>query len=206
MARKPEYTEPLTVKERKFAADNHNLVYSFLHRFGYSLELYYDIAIFGYLKSVQIYNRREDLKNKYTFPFISQQYMRSEIGNHCRTENAIKRKSSGTVISLDAEYLETENLYNCISVVGGKSPESEIVAMERVTELLNSLSDTQREITQMKIEGYSNKEIYSALEMKSSTYYMEVQRIKKILAEMISQNISITNQSVDNRKDGRYYV
>lgn len=106
MARKPEYTEPLTVKERKFAADNHNLVYSFLHRFGYSLELYYDIAIFGYLKSVQIYNRREDLKNKYTFPFISQQYM----------------------------------------------------------------------------------------------------RIKKILAEMISQNISITNQSVDNRKDGRYYV
>ena len=143
------------------------------------------MAIFGFLKAVQIYNRREDLRNKYAFPFISQQYMMSEIGNHFRMENVKKRKPSETIVSLDAEYLETENLYNCIGVIGGKSPESEILAMERVTELLNSLSDTQRKIAELKVDGYSSKEIYSALEMKSSTYYVEVQRIKKVLAEMI---------------------
>ena len=177
--------EPLTDFGRKFATENHNLVYDFLHRHGYSLEIYYDIAIFGFLKAVQIYNRREDLRNKYAFPFISQQYIRSEIGNHCRMEDAKKRKPSGTLVSLDAEYAETENLYNCIGVVGGKSPESEIVAMEQMTEMLNSLSDTQRKIAELKVDGYSSKEIYSALEIKPSTYYVEVNRIKKVLAEMI---------------------
>ena len=177
--------EPLTDFERKFATENHNLVYDFLHRHGYSLENYYDIAIFGFLKAVQIYNRREDLRKKYAFPFISQQYMRSEIGNHCRMEEAKKRRPPGTLASLDAEYAETENLYSFIGAAGGKSPESEIVAMEQMTEMLNSLSDTQRKIAGLKIDGYSSREIYSALEMKSSTYYVEVNRIKKVLAEMI---------------------
>ena len=59
--------EPLTDFERKFATENHNLVYDFLHRHGYSLENYYEVAIFGFLKAVQIYNRREDLRNKYSF-------------------------------------------------------------------------------------------------------------------------------------------
>ena len=177
--------EPLTEFERKFATENHNLVYDFLHGYGYSLENYYDVAIFGYLKAVQIYNRRGDLRSKYAFPFISQQYMRSEIGNYFRTEGAKKRRPSGIVVSLDAEYTETENLYNCIGAVGGKSPESEVMTMERVTELLKGLSHTQRKIAEMKIDGYKSKEIYSALEMKSSTYYVEVQRIKKVLAEMI---------------------
>ena len=177
--------EPLTDFGRKFAAENHNLVYDFLHRHGYSLEKYYNVAVFGFLKAVQIYNCREDLRNKYAFPFISQQYMRAELGNHCRMEDAKKRKPSETLVSLDAEYAETENLYNCIGVAGGKSPESEVVAVERITEILSSLSDTQRKIAELKVDGYSSKEIYSALEIKPSTYYVEVNRIKKVLAEMI---------------------
>lgn len=176
--------EPLTDFERKFAAENHNLVYDFLHRHGYRLEDYYDIAIFGFLKAVQIYNRREELRKKYAFPFISRQYMRSEIGNYFRKEGAKKRKPTGTVISLDAGHSGTENLYNCIGAAGGKSPESEAIGMERVTELLSSLSATQRKIMEMKIGGYGSKEIYSALEIRRSTFYAEVQRIKNVLAEM----------------------
>lgn len=177
--------EPLTDFERKFATENHNLVYDFLHRHGYSLEKYYDVAIFGFLKAVQIYNRREDLREKYAFSFISQQYMRAEIGNHRRTETAKKRKPSGTLISLDAEYAEMENLYNYIGATGGKSPESEMMAMEQITEMLSSLSDTQRKIAVLKVDGYNNREIYSALEIKPSTYYVEIKRIKNVLKEMI---------------------
>lgn len=181
--------QPLTDFERQMATENHNLVYDFLHKRGYSLENYYDIVIFGYLKAVQIYNRREDLRNKYAFPFISQQYMRSEIGNYLRMESAKKRKPLGTVVSLDAEYTETENLYNCIGVDNGKTPESEVVAMERITEILSSLSDTQRKIIEMKLDGYSNREIYLTLEIKSSTYYVEVKRIKKVLSERMGDRI-----------------
>ena len=175
---------PLTDSERKFAEENHNLVYRFLHQYGYSLENYYDIAIFGFLKAVQIYSHREDLRKKYAFPFISWQYMRSEIGNHFRTESAKKRKPSGTVVSLDMEYWKTEDFCDCIDVSGGKSPESEVVTMEYMTGILNSLSETQRKITEMKIDGYRSKEICSVLEMKPSVYYLEVRRIRKALKKM----------------------
>ena len=87
--------------------------------------------------------------------------------------------------SLDVEYAETENLYNFIGVADGKSPESEVVAMERMTELLNVLSDTQRKIMELKIDGYSSREIFSALEMKPSTYYVEIQRIRKVFQSLI---------------------
>lgn len=177
-------SEPLTNFEREFATKNHNLVYSFLHRYGYSLEIYYDVVIFGYLKAVRIYNRMENVRNKYDFSFVSWQYMRVEIENHFKKENAKKRKPVGMVVSLDAEYAATEALYNRICIAG-QSPESEIMALEELTELLNSLSITQKSIVEMKINGYSSKEIYSLLEIKQSTYYVEVQRIKKALKEIL---------------------
>lgn len=177
--------ENLTDFERKFATENHNLIYDFLHKYGYSLENYYDVAVFGYLKAVQIYNCREDLRNAYAFPVISRQYMRAELGNYFKMENAKRRKPPEIVVSLDVEYSETKNLYNCIGASNGKFPETEVLEMERVMEFLNSLSDKQRKITEMKIYGYNSREIYQMLEMKSSTYYMEVKRIKKALTERI---------------------
>ncbi len=54
-----------------------------------------------------------------------------------------------------------------------------------MTEFLNGLSDTQRKIAQMKLDGYSNKEIYLSLEIRRSTYYVEMQRIKKTLEKVI---------------------
>ncbi len=60
-----------------------------------------------------------------------------------------------------------------------------MLEVERMTEFLNGLSDTQRKIAQMKLDGYSNKEIYLSLEIRRSTYYVEMQRIKKTLEKVI---------------------
>lgn len=84
-----------------------------------------------------------------------------------------------------AEYSETENLYNCVGNISENSPESEMLEMEQLTEFLNGLSYIQRKIAQMKLDGYSNKEIYLSLEIRRSTYYVEMQRIKKTLEKMI---------------------
>ena len=86
---------------------------------------------------------------------------------------------------MDAEYSETENFYNCTGIIGGRTPEMEMLETERFMEFLDGLSDTQRKITEMKVDGYNNKEIYSALEIKPSTYYVEMKRIKNVLTEMI---------------------
>lgn len=36
---------PLTEEQRRFAEQNHNLVYKFLHQHGLSIDEYYDIVI-----------------------------------------------------------------------------------------------------------------------------------------------------------------
>lgn len=176
--------QPLTEVEKQQAEKNHRLVYSFLHRHGYPIEDFYNVVIFGYLKGIQIYSRRENLQNKYQLAFICEQYMRSEIGNYFKGENAKKRKPMETIISLDGDYMEMENLYDCI---GGKSlePEAEILEAELLSELLENLSGIQRKIVEMKMKGYSNKETYLILGIKPSTYYKKMQRMKLVMERLV---------------------
>ena len=180
-----KYTlQPLTELERSQATENHNLIYSFLHRHGYDVENFYDVVIFGYLKGIQTYNRRKDLRNKYQLAFICERYMSAEIGNHFRAENAQKRKPTEKMISLDADYAETENLYDC---TGGKTadPESEIIGADLRAQLFENLTKSQRKITEMKMDGYDNKEIFLLLAIKPSTYYKEIKKIKLIMENLI---------------------
>ena len=171
---------PLTEPEKAYATANHNLIYSFLRKFKYDVEEYYSIATIGYLKAVQIYLRREDLRNQYTFQCISFQCMRSEIGNYIKAMTTQKRKPTEPIISLDAEYYDMESLYNCI---GGKSLESEIMEAESLAELLENFSEIQQDIMKLKLEGYSNKEICESLEIGATTFYKELRKIKDSLME-----------------------
>lgn len=182
--------QPLTKMEKRMTEENHNLVYSFLHKHRYSIEEFYNVVIFGYLRGIQVYNRREDLRKKYQLAFICEQYMRVEIGNYFRTENSQKRKPMETIISLDSSYTETDSLYN---LVGGKSAEDELMESELIEELLENLSEVQRDILKLKLEGYGNKEVYLALEIPSSTFYKEMSRIKIVVEKLVGQGIP--NQS-----------
>ena len=166
--------EKLTEAEKKLAEENHNLVYAYLRTYGYSIETYYNVVIFGYLKGIQVYCRREDLQKRYDLPFICWQYMRAELGNQFKTETRQKRKPMESVLSLDADY-EEENLHNC---VGRKSAEEEVLEVETVLDLLERLSEVQRKIAEMKMDGYGNKEIFLLLKLPESTFYKEMKRIK----------------------------
>ena len=175
-------SQALTEKERNFIMENHNLVYSFLRKYGYSIEEYYNIAIFGLIKSAQAYCRRKDLQERYTFAYISYLYMRAEMQSHFKMENSKKRRPAEILLSLDADCGEKESFYNC---TGGKSFEMDIMMQETLKELLKNLTEVQRKITEMKLEGYSNKETYVVLRIKPSTYYKELQRIKTALEKVL---------------------
>lgn len=171
---------PLTEPEKAYATANHNLIYSFLRKFGYDIEEYYNVAVIGFLKSVQVYHRRKNMRKQYSFQCISYQYMRSEIGNYIKATQAKKRRPAEIIISLDAEYADNETLYNCIV---GKSLEAEIMEAESITELLENFSDIQRHIIKLKMDGYKNKEICVMLEIGATTFYKELRKIKDSLME-----------------------
>lgn len=172
-----------TEQEKIFAEKNHNLIYAFLHTYKYSVSEYYNIVVFGFLKAVQAYHRNEDKHNKYDFQYFAWQHMKSEIGNYLKMENAKKRKPEYGTVSLDAEYSETEALHNCI---GGNSAEDEAMEKELLNLILDNLSDTQRKIVCMKVDGYSNKEMIVFLEIPSSTFYKEMERIKSVVEKVLN--------------------
>lgn len=176
--------QKLTEQEKREAEKNHSLVYSFLHRHKYSIEEFYNVVIFGFLKGIQVYYRREDLRKKYQLAFICEQYMRAEIGNHFKMENSKKRKPEEAIISLDADYAETENLQNCI---GGKSSETEVMEKLLLMELMENTTESQRKIIELKLDGYNNTEVCLVLGMPSSTFYKEMSRIKVIFGNMVGQ-------------------
>lgn len=175
--------EKFTKQEQRFAEENHNLIYGFLHEHGYSIEEYYDVALFGFLKSVQAYHRKEKLKGNYNFSYIAYQYMRAELSNHFQKENAKKRKPVGIVISLDADYARGENLHNFCAV--GKSAEDEVMESEALAEIMEILSDIQRKIISLRMDGFNNREIFLFLEIKPTSYYKELHRIKAEIEKYI---------------------
>ena len=174
--------QPFSETEKIFSTENHNLIYKFLRKHGYSIEEYYTIAVMGFLKSVQVYHRREEMRKQFDFPHVAYMYMRAEISNNFKKERTEKRKPVERIISLDAEYAEAENFYNCI---GGKSLEMEYLEEESMMELLENFSELQRKIIQMKMEGYNNKEICVMYGINLSTYYKEMNRIKALLMEKL---------------------
>lgn len=174
--------QPLTAREKRLAEENHNLVYSFLHQNSYSIEEYYNIVIFGYLKAVQAWCRSVKKRKKYCLSTLTWLYMRAEVGNHFRTGNYQCRKPTEGIISFDAEYAETENLYNA---VGGESVEDGVLEEELLNDIMENLSELQKKITQLKINGYSNKETYLIIGMRPSTYYKEMKRIRAIVENIL---------------------
>lgn len=159
--------QPLTEQEKQFAEKNHGLVYSFLHRYKYSIDDFYDIIIFGFLKAVQVYHRKENVKWKYDFAFIAWQYMRSEVGNYFRMESALKRKMETATIVLDERYIGTE--YDL---------EDGFIRRESFLEYIQELDKEQRKMIGWRIRGYSNAETCDRLGMRKSTYYKKWNRIK----------------------------
>ncbi|MDD3361535.1 MAG: ECF-type sigma factor [Hespellia sp.] len=184
MKAKRNKLHPLSEYQKQTAEKNHNLIYGFIHRFGYSVEEHYSILVFGYLKAVQIYDERADLQRKYDFTFIAWMYMRSEIGNFFRMEKSKRRYTENGVVSLDTECADMENFYN---TVGGKSVESNIMDEITMEILLQDLSAIQRLIVELKVYGYSNKEVYLVLEIKPSTYYKELGRIRNRLESILEK-------------------
>jgi RNA polymerase sigma-70 factor (ECF subfamily) len=90
--------KPLTTEQSAYAAEHHNLIYTFLHKHGYSVDKYYDVTVFGYLRAVQKYHEREELR-VYAFSTIAFAAMRTEMSNHRRAMS--RRSSRYDIVSFD---------------------------------------------------------------------------------------------------------
>ena len=69
---------PLTKEQRRFAEENHHLVFTFLNQKDLPESAFYDVVIFGYLKAVQEYCEVQAL-HRFKFSTLAFQRMRSSL-------------------------------------------------------------------------------------------------------------------------------
>ncbi len=82
---------PLSSAERQYATENYHLIKRFLKRSKLDAEEFFDIVVFGYLLSVEIYLNNAELRNRCNFEAVSHMYMKREVFKHFREQRALKR-------------------------------------------------------------------------------------------------------------------
>lgn len=94
MRGQPAPLAPLTEEQRRFAEQNHGLIYAFLKGTGHNTADYYGAAALGFLQAVQRYLTQPWLR-RYAFPTVAWRAMGRGVATEHRTEerrrNAEKR-------------------------------------------------------------------------------------------------------------------
>lgn len=171
-----ERLKPLTMEQRKFAEDNYRLIMDFLKKSKLDSEEYFDVAVFGYLLSVEIYLNDTDLQRKCKFEAVSYMYIRREMYLHFRTQK--KNSAIGNNTSLDI--METN--------VADSSPMESITSleyMEMIKQIQDRLTEEQWKIFSNKAKGYSLREISENHGIGRKRIYKQFGKIKQIVAEIM---------------------
>lgn len=149
----------LTEEQRRFASNNHGLIFSFLNEQGWDDREYYDIAAFGYLSAVRRYLTRPWLR-QYAFSTIAWRSMWRSIAAFHRAE---------------AKRLEAERRY--LETAPRQDPMAELEARLFLHDLASVASHSQYELASLRLQGYSIAETAR----KSG---MTPKRVTKLLREL----------------------
>lgn len=163
---------PLTPEQRIFASENYALVFKFLNENHLDEAEYFDIVIFGYLRSVVRYFTEPDLR-KYAFSTIAWQAMFSELANHKRKLE--HRLSEDDLISLsllaDDETARNELLETAQNLIMAKMKGDLLLY-----DLARAVSQRQMNVVLLKSEGYNARDI-------SHRQKMPIRQVLSLLAE-----------------------
>ena len=131
-------TEVMTEQQRRFAAEHHNLIYTFLQEKGWSVSEYYDIAAFGFLRAVRRYLTEPALE-KYAFSTIAWRAMGQSVTSFRRAEARQK----------DAErrYVEVQPT--------ASDPVEELESSLFLHELAAISTEEQYKLAELRLQGYT---------------------------------------------------
>lgn len=136
---RPATPQTLTEEQRQFAAENHNLIYTYLWNRRLEVDDYYDIAVFGYLRAVKRYLTEPRLR-RYQFSTVAWHAMRQSITSFHRAEE--RRR-------------ETERKYLKTLPARPPDPFEELEAKLLLHNLAAVSSQEQYDLASMRLQGYS---------------------------------------------------
>lgn len=166
----------LTEEQREFATDNHNLIYSFLHKMNLDIDDWYDIVAIGYVNAVYAYNPGKAKFSSYVF-----ECMRNTVRVEKRNFNAKKRQVF--MISLDEPCKESEVELDLREVIPDRRNyyQDTELSIDLQDSIIRKLSSRQKEVIWMAMDGLKQKEIADRLGVKQGTISRDMQMIKKLI-------------------------
>lgn len=167
------YEIPLTPEQSSFAAENHSLIYKFLREKHLPADDFYDVIVFGYLRSVQRYFTQPELM-QYSFGTIAWKGMEGELLNHNRIQRS--KKHSATIISLHSNpYPNT--LYAQDILMSSDELMLELETRLLLHDLAKQVSAQQMNAVHLKAKGYNESDI-------AKTQNTTIPKVKELLAEV----------------------
>lgn len=171
---------PLTLEQRLFAADHHNLVYKFLGKKHLPKDEFYDVVIFGYLRAVYRYLTIPELQ-KYTFKTVAWKAMEGELCNYNRFQKAQKRNA--IVFSLNTALYEDGLLLE--ETIAAPNPlMRQLEDRLLLHDLAKRLSKQQIDIVYLKSCGYDNRDIARRQNTSLPHVQQVLSNVHKLLLEI----------------------
>ena len=164
---------PLTPEQRLFASEHHGLVYAFLKERNLSVNEYYDVIIFGFLRAVRRYFTEADLR-EYKFSTIAWNCMYVDLCNHFKAQH--RQKRTATVVSIHVSKFD-----DGLSYEETIAPPDELMQQLEARLLLHDLSKRvskqQMDMVRLRGRGYSDRDIAQKQNISMS-------QVKKLLNEV----------------------
>lgn len=167
--------QPFTVQEKKSAEREHDAVYAFLHQYDYPVSKYYDIALMGFFKGIQVYHRKSEIRKQYGLFYVCWQYMRDEVMEYHQQLKQKMRSSSES--AYDFDYMQN-SFVNC--VYGEKHLETEYIV-----DMFEHLTERQQRIILMMMNGYSERQIFERLDISNESFSREMKNMRAVIRELM---------------------
>lgn len=168
----------MTDEQKKLATDNHKLIYAFLHKYNYDKEDFYDLAAIGLCKAAKSYNTSMG-----TFSTLAYKCMFNEISSYFACQGAARRIPEYMIMNYDTKDHYEEHDHDLRLDLIGKHEcfENETIINMLIDNCKTKLSDRDRLVFEMLIDGYSTREIGPVIGCTGQNIMNIKQKIKKQL-------------------------
>ena len=176
--------EALNSKERKFAEENHGLIYSFLNYYRLTEAEHYDICAIAYLQAVKEWHRKPELRDKYKFSTIAFKKMESA---KIKKYHADRLRDSYILFSLND--LNAEGNEYLGQIADQRDAIREIEDQQNIEDLLNevmpALTERQRKHLMRMVKGETPVEIMRGGHTAITEFWKDRERIKKAVSAVL---------------------
>ncbi len=171
---------PLTPEQRLFATEHHDLVYKFLRKKQLSIDEFYDVVIFAYLRSVRCYLTEPRLK-QYSFTTISWRLMNGAISNYYRSQKT--QKHSAVVFSLHSS--PYDDCYALEETIAAPNPYMRQLEEQLLLhDLAKRVSKQQMNIIHLKSCGYNDRDIARRQNTTMKRVQELLEEVRSVLLEI----------------------